>query len=85
MSSVRGLPDPTTRMAQFTHQQYDALERAVAEGRRIAIYRRGTEYVLIPLRLHLAGGKEALETRHPTTGERMVFWLDEVDSVEVVR
>ena len=72
-------------MAQFNHDQYDALERAVTEGRRIAVYRRGTEYIVIPTRLHLASGREALEARHPTTGDRIVLWLDEVDSVEVVR
>jgi len=72
-------------MAQYTHDQYDALEQAVARGTRVAVFRRGTEYVVVPTRLHLAGGREALEARHPTTGERIVLWLDEVDSVEVVR
>jgi hypothetical protein len=73
------------RMAQLNHRQYDALERAVTDGRRIAIYRRGTEYLVVPTRLRLAGGREAVDAVHPTTGERITLWLDEVDSIEVVR
>ena len=72
-------------MAQFNHEQYDALERAVTDGRRIAVYRRGTEYVVVPTRLRLVGGREALDAAHPTTGDRITLWLDEIDSIEVVR
>lgn len=71
-------------MAQFNHEQYDALERAVADGRRVAIYRRGTEYVVIPHRLTQRGGREIIETRNPTTGDRQAFFLDEVDGFDVV-
>ena len=73
------------RMAELNHKQYDALERAVADGRRISVYRRGTEFIVVPRRLRIHGGREALEAVHPTTGERITLWLDEVDSIEVVR
>ncbi len=72
-------------MAQLTHAQYDALERAILDGRRIAVYRRGTEYVVVPTELRQAGGREALEARHPTTGEPITLFIDEVDSIEVIR
>lgn len=72
-------------MAQLTHAQYDALERAIMEGSRIAVYRRGTEYVVVPQRLRIAGGREAVEATHPTTGDSITLWIDEVDSIEVVR
>jgi hypothetical protein len=72
-------------MSQLTHTQYDALERAIADGSRIAVYRRGTEYVVIPARLALEDGREALESTHPTTGESITLYIDEVDSIEVVR
>lgn len=72
-------------MAQFTHDQYEALERAIAEGLRIAVYRRGTEYVVIPAALRLMEGREAVEAVHPTTGERIILILDEIDEFEVVR
>jgi hypothetical protein len=72
-------------MADFTHEQYDALERAIMDGRRISVYRRGTEYIVIPTRLRLTGGREALEAKHPTTGDDITLFLDEVDQLEVVR
>jgi hypothetical protein len=72
-------------MAQLTHTQYDALERAIADRTRIAVYRRGTEYVVIPERLSIEEGREALESTHPTTGESITLYIDEVDSIEIVR
>jgi hypothetical protein len=72
-------------MAELTHLQYDALERAIANGTRIAVYRRGTEYVVVPTRLVLVSGRESIEARHPTTGERITLYVDEVDSIDVVR
>jgi hypothetical protein len=72
-------------MAELTHRQYDALERAIARGERVAVYRRGTEYVVVPTRLRVAGGREAIEATHPTTGEPITLYIDELDSVQVVR
>ena len=71
-------------MAQLSPSQYDALERAIVDGRRVAVFRRGTEYMVVPERLRLAGGREAIEARHPTTGESITLWIDEVDTIEVV-
>lgn len=72
-------------MAQLTHQQYDVLERAITTGERIAVYRRGTEYVVIPMRLRMIRGREAVDATHPTTGDRITLYLDEIDGFEVVR
>ncbi|HEU5173553.1 MAG TPA: hypothetical protein VFT96_02285 [Gemmatimonadaceae bacterium] len=72
-------------MAQLTHQQYDQLERAILDATRIAVYRRGTEYILIPLRIGLRGGRESIEARNPTTGDSITLHLDELDSIEFVR
>ena len=69
----------------MTHDQYDALERAVTNGTRIAVYRRGTEYLVIPLALRLREGRELIEARNPTTGDSMTLYLDELDAIEVVR
>ena len=71
-------------MADLTHLQYDALERAITNGRRIVVYRRGTEYVLVPVRLVLIGGRESISALHPTTGENITLYIDEVDSIDVV-
>jgi hypothetical protein len=72
-------------MAELTHKQYDALERAIVDSTRIAVQRRGTEYIVVPTRLGLSKGREALEARHPTTGEPMTLYIDEVDAIDVVR
>ena len=70
---------------QLSVKQYDALERAIARGQRISVFRRGTEYLLVPERLVHRGRRECIEARHPTTGDHITLWLDEVDSCEVVR
>ncbi|MGH7605016.1 MAG: hypothetical protein ACRENK_13610 [Gemmatimonadaceae bacterium] len=72
-------------MPQWTHKQYDILERAITTGRRISAYRRGTEYVVVPTRLRVISGREAVEATHPTTGDQITLYLDEMDSFEVVK
>lgn len=72
-------------MAELTHDQYERLERAIADGRRIAVYRRGTEFIVVPSALRMREGREAIEALHPTTGHALTLYLDELDSFEVVR
>ena len=72
-------------MTEWTHKDYDILERAILGGKRISAYRRGTEYVIVPTRLRMIEGREAVEATHPTTGHEMTLFLDEMDSFEVVR
>jgi hypothetical protein len=71
-------------MAHFTHEDYDRLERAVADGRRIVISRRGTEYIVIPLALKTRDGREMIDTRNPTTGDVLSLYVDEIDAIEMV-
>jgi hypothetical protein len=47
-------------------------------------WRRGTEFVVVVDRLHLIGGREALEAHHPTTGDRLTLYIDELEGIEVV-
>jgi hypothetical protein len=72
-------------MTQLRHDQYDALERAIVKGTRIAVKRRGRrEYVVIPLTLHQRDGREAIEARNPVTGDDLTLYLDEIDGLEAV-
>ena len=72
-------------MAQLTHEQYDALERAVVKGLRVSVLRCGRrETVFVPLAIRLRDGREIIEARHPTTGFYLTIFLDEIDSFEVV-
>jgi hypothetical protein len=68
----------------LTHAQYEAVERAIVDGRRIVVTRRGTEYIVVPQRLRTVAGREVIDTLHPTTGDRLTLYLDELDSVEAV-
>ena len=72
-------------MAELTTEQYDRLERAVIDKKRISVYRRGTEYIVVPKRLHLLDGRERIEAVHPNTGDAIVFYLDEIESLQVIR
>lgn len=72
-------------MAQLTVAQYDAIEAAIRDGRRLVVRRRHQDMVILPERLVLRNRREALEARHPTTGDRVVLFIDEAESVEVVR
>ena len=72
-------------MAQLSSSQYDALERAIVDRQRIAVMRRGTEYIVIPVSIGLRGGKETIEALHPTTGERLTLVIEDVEEIEVVK
>jgi hypothetical protein len=69
----------------LTPHEFDVLERAVLDRRRLAIFRRGAELVVRPIRLFLRHGREVLEAEHPSTGDRIEVFLDDLDGVEVVR
>jgi hypothetical protein len=73
-------------MGQLTHDQYDRIERAVMNGTRVILRRKGRrEYVVIPMSLKVREGREVIEARNPTTGHDLIIYLDEVDSIELVR
>lgn len=70
---------------QPTTAQYDLLERAIIDGARITVMRRGTEYAVIPERLRVESGREVIVARHPSTGSRLELVIAEIDSMEAVR
>jgi hypothetical protein len=71
-------------VAHLTPGDYDRLERAVMDGRRIALVRQGREIVVIPLRLFMRDGREVIEARHPTTGDLITRSIEDLDAVEIV-
>jgi len=68
----------------LTPDALDALERAVRERRRVALSRRGTEYVVVAERLDTGDSDETLEARLPMTGELLRFRLRELDRFAVL-
>lgn len=70
--------------SSLTPDALDALERAVRERRRVALRRRGTEYVVVAERLATGSRHEALEGRLPMTGELLEFPLHDLESFAVL-
>jgi hypothetical protein len=72
-------------MAQLTHKDYEALERALAKSSRVLVRRRGRQdYVIIPLAFRTRDGRESIEARNPTTGHELTIHLDEIDGIEAI-
>ena len=69
---------------RWTPERLDQLERAIRDGRRVAVDRRGTEYIVLAVRLTTVANKEAFVGRLPMTGEEMVFVLGELEAFQVV-
>ena len=75
---------PFFLLLPLSHKQYEVLERAITNGQRVAVTRRGIEYVVVPDGLRVVTGREVLDARHPATGEPMTLVLDDLGSVELV-
>ena len=68
----------------WTPDALDRLERALADGARVQVRRRGAEMVLLPDRLRHDYGGEVLVARHLGTGDRVEVPLDEVEWFRVL-
>jgi hypothetical protein len=69
---------------RLSPERLDQLERAIRDGRRVALMRRGTEYIVLAVRLTVQGSREAFVGRLPMTGEEVVFLLDDLEGFHVV-
>lgn len=68
---------------KWTPDAMDRLERAIVEGARVQLSRRGTEYVVVPREIRAgAGGDVLVATTY--TSDRMDFALSEIDRFEVI-
>lgn len=76
--------DAIPEYTRLTPDALDALERAVRERRRVALRRRGTEYVIVAERLDTDDREEALRGRLPMTGEVLSFRLRELEHFAVL-
>ena len=65
-------------------RDYDRLERAIAERRRIRLVRGGSELTVLPERLATEFGMEVLAARHLGTGERVEVGLEEIEAFDVL-
>ena len=69
---------------RWTADRMDQLENAARRGQRVALSRRGTEYVVVAMRVTTEDRYDVLVGRLPMTGEELSFRLDQIDSFQVV-
>jgi hypothetical protein len=69
---------------RWTPERLDQLESAARNGRRVALNRRGTEYIVMAVRITTVGNREAFVGRLPMTGEEMTFVLDDIEAMQVL-
>ena len=67
----------------WTPEDMDRLERAIVEGARVQIHRRGTEYVVVPHEILSRGPTESLRGR-TSAGDELSFDLGEIDSYRIL-
>jgi len=79
------MPAPPIReYRSLTPEALDALERAVRQHLRVALRRRGTEYVVVAERLETGARDDVLVGRLPMTGELLTFRLRDLESFAVL-
>jgi len=71
------------RGMRLSPKLYNDLEAAAAAHRRVALTRRGNEFVVVARRI-ITTPREALVGVLPMTGEEMIFPLEEIDTFHVV-
>ena len=69
---------------RWTPMQVDRLEHAARKGLRVALNRRGTEYIVTAVRVTQVGGRDAFVGFLPMTGEELVFRLEDLESFQVI-
>jgi len=69
---------------RWSTERYDQLEAAARHGRRVALERRGAEFVVTAIAVRTEGSREYLIGQLPMTGEESRFALDELDDFQVI-
>ena len=69
---------------RWTAERMDQLERAARESLRVALSRRGTEYIVVAQRVTTVDQHEAFVGWLPMTGEELTFRLEDIESFQVI-
>ena len=67
----------------WSPDKIDRLERAIVDGSRVQLTRRGTEYVVMPMQIRATGPVDELIGK-TSTGDQLTFTLPEVDEFVVL-
>ncbi|HET8654815.1 MAG TPA: hypothetical protein VFL93_04835 [Longimicrobiaceae bacterium] len=68
---------------RWSPDDVDRLERAIVDGDRVRLLRRGTEYVVVPLEVRAQGTRDVLVAT-TNTGDDRSFVLDEIEWFDVI-
>jgi hypothetical protein len=71
-------------MMNWSPDDMDRLERAIVEGTRVQLTRRGTEYVVVPKEIRSEGPIDTL-VGLTSTGDSLSFTLPEIDEFVVLQ
>jgi hypothetical protein len=69
---------------RWTPERMEQLEHAVSRRKRVALRRRGNEYVVVASALATHRGREALSGYLAMTGEELLFVLEELEHFQVL-
>jgi hypothetical protein len=69
---------------RWSPERLDQLERAVRDRRRVALTRRGSEFIVVAVAVRNNGRREVFVGHLPMTGEELEFVLEEIDWFQVV-
>ena len=67
----------------WSPDRMDSLERAIVDGSRVQLTRRGTEYVVVPTTIRATGPVDEL-VGLTSTGDELTFLLPEIDAFAVL-
>ncbi len=67
----------------WSPEEMEQLERAIVDGSRVQLTRRGTEYVVLPTEVRSSGPVDELIGK-TSTGDQLTFTLPEVDEFVVL-
>ena len=67
----------------WSPDEMDRLERAIIEGARVQLSRRGTIYMIVPREIRSRGSTELL-VGTTNAGDELSFALDEIERFEVL-
>jgi hypothetical protein len=68
---------------EWSPDQLDRLERAIVDGTRVQLTRRGTEYVVVPREIRSSGPVDSL-VGVTSTGDEITFTLPEIDELVIL-
>lgn len=69
---------------RWTPDRMEQLEHAVLRRRRVALRRRGNEFVVVASALTTSRGRDALSGYLAMTGEELLFVLDDLEGFQVL-